>query len=199
MNQIDLREVIESKESFLKRLYFVLVGKGYRDDRYGVTRIPINDTLEVQFKLDVSDILVDSSICVLDNLIERVGVSRKNLIGYSVENTQRLFPAKLQSFSEIFQIFIDEDLPMYVLTNEKQNFGAGAILYPGMKQKIEETMGEFIILPSSIHELILIPESMNKPELKEIIYEVNRTVVNDSEILSDRPYRLIEDMVLEEA
>lgn len=83
-----------------------------------------------------------------------------------------------------------EDL-MFVLTNSIRTFGAACILYDGMLDKISEEIGEnFYILPSSIHEMIIVPES-NSPSrahLDEMITEVNQTQVDEEEVLSDCVY-----------
>lgn len=83
-----------------------------------------------------------------------------------------------------------EDL-MFVLTNSLRSFGAACILYDGMLDKISEEIGEnFYILPSSIHEMIIIPES-NSPSrehLNEMITEVNQTQVDEEEFLSECVY-----------
>ena len=65
------------------------------------------------------------------------------------------------------------------------------MLYEGVLRKIAEIFGEnYYILPSSIHELILIPESRcpKEPELEEMICEVNETQVEEEEILAWRAY-----------
>ncbi len=83
-----------------------------------------------------------------------------------------------------------EDL-MYVLTNSLRSFGAACILYDGMLEKIYEEIGEnYYLLPSSIHEMIIVPES-NSPSrehLNEMITEVNQTQVDEEEFLSDCVY-----------
>lgn len=83
-----------------------------------------------------------------------------------------------------------EDL-MFVLTNSLRSFGAACILYDGMLEKIYEEIGEnYYLLPSSIHEMIIVPES-NSPSrehLNEMITEVNQTQVDEEEFLSDCVY-----------
>lgn len=83
-----------------------------------------------------------------------------------------------------------EDL-MYVLTNSLRSFGAACILYDGMLEKIHEKIDEnYYLLPSSIHEMIIVPES-NSPSrehLNEMIAEVNQTQVDEEEFLSDCVY-----------
>ena len=60
-----------------------------------------------------------------------------------------------------------------------------------MLEKIEEQYGrDFYVLPSSVHELILIPDTDDRTaeELKEIVMETNRTQVAPEEVLSDSVY-----------
>lgn len=80
---------------------------------------------------------------------------------------------------------------MFVLTNSLRSFGAACILYDGMLEKVYEEIGEnYYLLPSSIHEMIIVPES-NSPSrehLNEMIAEVNQTQVDEEEFLSDSVY-----------
>lgn len=83
-----------------------------------------------------------------------------------------------------------EDL-MYVLTNSLRSFGAACILYDGILEKMHEEIGEnYYLLPSSIHEMIIVPES-NSPSrehMNEMIAEVNQTQLDEEEFLSDCVY-----------
>ncbi len=47
--------------------------------------------------------------------------------------------------------------------------------------------GDFYIIPSSVHEVILMPHDGMLPEeaMKEMIYDINRTQVEPEEMLSD--------------
>lgn len=57
--------------------------------------------------------------------------------------------------------------------------------------ELAERLGnDLYILPSSIHEVLLLPVSMGTPEeLAGIVKEVNRTLVLPEERLSDSVYR----------
>ena len=47
---------------------------------------------------------------------------------------------------------------IYVLSNEKKHFGAAMLLNEKAMDMVKETVGEdFFILPSSIHETIIVP------------------------------------------
>ena len=81
--------------------------------------------------------------------------------------------------------------PLWVLSNVQRVQGASCMLYPGLLKQLAEKEGNsFYILPSSIHEVILLTDrKMETPEqLKDMIAEVNRTQVAPEEVLSDSLY-----------
>lgn len=75
---------------------------------------------------------------------------------------------------------------IYVLTNREKYFGASCLLYDNvLKDCAKQTGGGFYILPSSVHELILVPDKMadDVDSLSRMVREVNDTQVEDDEIL----------------
>ncbi len=86
----------------------------------------------------------------------------------------------------------EEEIRMYVLTNRQKQFGAACIRYPNVLQQMAERLNDsFLILPSSVHEVILVPERtvLSVKEFKRIVYEINRTHVAWEEVLTDSVYR----------
>ena len=81
---------------------------------------------------------------------------------------------------------------MYVASNESKNFGAAVILYDAFFEDFAKNINsDFYILPSSIHEVILVPvenEENEADRLKDMVYEVNRSELSEEEILSDSIY-----------
>lgn len=96
----------------------------------------------------------------------------------------------------------DSEIPqMFVLTNIFRLNGAAAMFYEGVLKKFaEEKQSDLIILPSSVHEVILIPveQGMKTADFKPMIKEVNEEEVDPSEILSDHAYlyRRAEDEIV---
>lgn len=125
-------------------------------------------------------------------------------------NTPRFLPAELKSMSEVMKAiakehlgedyredFIDDLLsapavsPLYVLTNSSGICGACAILYPGQLKNFADMMEkDLVILPSSIHEVLLIPyeDSICFEELTHMVSHINRTEVPLEDRLSDQVY-----------
>ena len=63
------------------------------------------------------------------------------------------------------------------------------MMYPDLLRKIGEELEEnYYILPSSVHETIIVAESEapGKEELCEMIEEINETQVEEEEVLSNK-------------
>lgn len=80
-------------------------------------------------------------------------------------------------------------MPMFCLTNETKMNAASLILHEDIRKQIGEFMkGDFYILPSSIHETLLLPDNGNfdVKALNAMVKEVNATEVALEDILSDK-------------
>ena len=172
--------------------------------------IIVCDDLAVIFYILVStDKEGTATITIRHNMFDLWGVSEEELFKIALDNTQRLFRGTVMSMasvltellsdrmddedsSEFFDMFVSEDMaPLYVCSNTKKLNGAGVILYKGLLREFAERTGnDFYILPSSVHETILVPVSdqMELDCLKSMVREVNATQVAPEEILSDNVY-----------
>lgn len=84
-----------------------------------------------------------------------------------------------------------ERLPMYVLTNRQKLQGAACMFYPNVLKNFAENIDRnLFILPSSVHEVILLPDDAGteKEALLDMVMEINRTQVAESEVLADSIY-----------
>ncbi len=78
-----------------------------------------------------------------------------------------------------------------VVSNEDMMFGAIAILYEGVVEKLCDILGthKLIVIPSSIHEVIVMPYSDEAAEgINSMIREINMTKVDERDRLSDHAY-----------
>lgn len=108
-------------------------------------------------------------------------ITKEDLREAARKNTPCLLPAEGYVLADY----------MYLVTNCMKSFGAAVMLYDGFWERMETMIGEnFFVIPSSVHELILIPESfgMDRRHLQEMVREVNRTEVEKEEVLSDNVY-----------
>ena len=82
-------------------------------------------------------------------------------------------------------------MQMFVFTNQERTFGAsGAFFSRKVKELAEQNNSSLFILPSSVHEAVLIPDkgSLSAGEFVDILKVENRTHMTELEILSDELY-----------
>ena len=83
------------------------------------------------------------------------------------------------------------ETPFFVAQGTQQTYGAGVICYPDfMENAAKQIGGNFYVLPSSVHEVLLLPETgtIRSQELLQMVTEVNATVVSPEERLTDNVY-----------
>ncbi len=85
---------------------------------------------------------------------------------------------------------------MTVVTNEDGFMGASMITKPEVQEKLKAIYGDsFLILPSSIHELIIINDNENYDETNTMISEINANVLDDRDVLADHAYRFADGKI----
>ena len=144
------------------------------------------------------------TIMVTNDYLTMWGIGKLELVKLADRNTPRLLKSELVSMENLLiSMMLGEDavsdnsgkLPlgkeMYVLSNRSKMNGASCLLYPGLLAQIADYWGrDFYVLPSSVHETILIPDDkkMNPTVLTNMVREVNSTQLTPSEVLSDHVY-----------
>lgn len=190
-------DIIQDKDEVMNRSHYILVNSEMNAARESLFRRPINRTLELQYKIDIEDVMPGARVPIEKKHLAMLGLDAEEFCKKALDNTMEKYPAKFLNINEVLPMSIGEDIPMYVLTNTIKQYGAGAILYSGMKKKLEDAVGDFVVLPSSVHETIIIPRSLGEIDgLTHLIREVNETTVRPEEVLSDVPYELISDGAL---
>jgi hypothetical protein len=84
----------------------------------------------------------------------------------------------------------EEAEPMTVLTITGNENSAGLLYCPEILNTIKAKIGGFRILPSSIHELLVVPDTVEigKEALDAMVRGVNLTQVSDNDYLADRSF-----------
>jgi len=104
---------------------------------------------------------------------------------FSIDNVRQMIK------EEVDKMRAQAEMDMYVLTNTSRNFGAACITYPGvLKEFAREHNSDFYIIPSSVHEVILIlGEQMSVEEMNLMVEEVNEREVDSIDVLSNHVYQ----------
>lgn len=147
------------------------------------------------------------TVFVNNQVLAYLGIDKDTLFQNAKENTPKLFPPKIRTMEEVIKNLTQESLeeagiteeskiiaemPMYIISNTYGTNGATVITYPGMEERLKDLLGgDFILLPSSTHEFMAIKRSdMPVKDAVEMVREVNATVVETPDFLSDAVYTL---------
>lgn len=142
------------------------------------------------------------SICITKDLQKKWDISTKDLYTLAAENTPRLFPPSINTMAQTIESIFGEETKEHfendkmmphicIISNKYGINGASTLLYEGFIQHIAEEKGQnFYILPSSIHEILMIPDTVKGmlPRLSEMVKNINENHVHTDEILSDQAY-----------
>ena len=152
--------------------------------------------------IDANNYGITSAI-VTNQVAEEINLSENDLFKSASENLKKTSPATIKSLEEAVMgimndqpekndqgIEIDDPDSIYVISNTRKRYGAAAILDTELMSNIAEQMDSNIyILPSSIHECLLVSDRFGEPEqLKQMVREVNSTEVDIKDKLSDNLY-----------
>lgn len=124
------------------------------------------------------------------------------LYNVALQNMQRVMPAEIKGMNEIIHNLrcaygekMEEDegeSPFYVLSTVSGINGAACMLYPGVMAGFAEQRGkDIIILPSSVHEVLLLEsvEECDMMQLRQLVSMVNMNEVPLGDILSYSVYK----------
>lgn len=97
----------------------------------------------------------------------------------------------VEAAKEMIESMMPAENVMYVVSNEQKMHGATSIINPVLMDQIAEQVGDnYFILPSSLHECLVVPREagMDYKELEAMVKEVNATQVSVEDRLSDHVY-----------
>lgn len=145
-------------------------------------------------------------------------VQAKDLLALALENTPKTFPAEIKTMAEVIKDIVqknfenfDEEydekceeqeldalfessdirMPLYVLTNVAGLHGAGCMIYRNVLKNFADSIGkDLVILPSSIHEVLLTPNEpgISYDELGDLVTSINQNEVPEEDQLSNQVY-----------
>lgn len=149
------------------------------------------EDIEMGFCFDVSD---DKIGFVTKQMLKEYSLTTEELL--RAVNTNP-YEYQFKTLSEMLGLpdELSEDMhPMYVLTNEKMFYGAGAFCVKSIVHNVMETLKcDIFIFPSSKHELIIVPTNslcQDAKELTQIVHQINQDMVDEKDRLSDNVYHL---------
>lgn len=144
-----------------------------------------------------------ASILIHNRHLSYWNITDDDLFALAQQNTPRLLAYELRDMTDVLRelfaaepsVCEDDDslspASMYILTNRAKRNGSVCILYDNLLLNFANRLGcDLFILPSSIHEVLLIPANgqTETKDLSEVVREVNSCQLSREEILSDHVY-----------
>lgn len=148
-------------------------------------------------------------------------VTVQTLYELAEKNTPLLLPPELKSMDAVMNDIAKEhmgknykegiieellpghkEVPLFVLSNTTGLHGACCILYPGvLKNFAEQLKRDLVILPSSIHEVLLLPyeDDMVFGDLSDMVTDINLAAVAAEDRLSNHVYfysRIADEVII---
>lgn len=148
--------------------------------------------------------IVDRALLQVWNVVEeelyQVAIENMKKDQYTIESMKDMIdickknvtsPEEIKALEELEQGELQTTEKMYILTNNEKQYGASGLLDVTMiSQFAESNNADVYIIPSSIHELILMLDSasLDGKYIKKMVKEIDEKELDEWEVLSDNVY-----------
>lgn len=145
---------------------------------------------------ETTPVIGSGFITVSNTLLQIWGVSEEEMFDIALENTMKeevcCKLSDLLAQEEGLELPPGVEIHMYILTTNDKRLGASMLLNVAALTRIaEELHSNLFIFPSSIHEVLALPEEGSNNQIamqKEMVEEVNASNVSPEERLSNSVY-----------
>lgn len=138
-----------------------------------------------------------ASAAVSNQMLASWGISVDELNNAAVNNLHSIMRSTVKTLSDVLaemigdKTILPDDCGMYVCSNIHNMFGASCLLDEAFMAHVVEVCGhdgQVTIIPSSVHEILVVNDLISNDALKNMICEVNETTVAVEDRLSNHPY-----------
>lgn len=180
LNQRWLEDKVYTIHGDFAAVYYVVIC----EDEEGSFNMPVSKPLMEEWKVTLKQIHEDALL----------SEKEKQPVLFSLEDYVR----SMLSGSRVFQNLLDEEaeydfemmkMPVLVLTNSRIKNGASMIIQGDIMKRVGEIIGsDFYVLPSSIHEVLFVPDIgiADLEKLSLMVKEINETKVEVYDRLSNK-------------
>jgi len=203
---IAINDFDEVKDNIVVRIVSQQYNQEFLKDKY---YIPFLDLAIILYLIVDRDDIGISSIAITKQMVSNWNVSDEELKEVSNANMKRLFPARIKSLADVMleeceqlQIesteIMDEvkncEVEMYVLSTENSMNGAVLMLDDIIMKEFADEHGveQVIIIPSSLHECMLVPKKddmrLTEEHCLQMLRDANLGTVRREDLLSNNLY-----------
>ncbi len=204
--QFDLPDM--TKEGIRDKVYLRVINTRTNQEHLkNLVSVPVDGGFSLVVYVDLDTPGKDAMIQITKGLASRMDFEERELIQTAMKNTVKVHPAVLLEMQKVMMDMAGfrkiepgdnllqdgrapvENMSMLVLSNPDKVFGATALFYPEVKSQIADaTGGSYYVLPSSVHEMIILPDDgkMEKRALAQMVRAVNASEVHPEEQLGNK-------------
>lgn len=181
----DLEEYPHVEMEDLAVIFFIDLGI----DEHSSMGIKVHNGLMNMWNIGVDELYK----LAIENLEEKHAVTFRSMKDTMIDI---LLPEAMEAYDgdeiearRYLETMLPPDNTLYVLSNTFKAYGANAILDNNMMESIVEEFGDIYVIPSSVHELLVVPADagVEVSHLRSMVEDVNPTV-NLEERLSNNVY-----------
>jgi len=199
---MEITEKVYNLETVRDRIGYRLISKSKNEELLkDIPWTPWQDLAIIYYlNMGVKDNNQVSTI-IYNHQMKKWNLSEDDLYELAKENMPKMCPSVIGRLDHlIFGFDKDEDeiiscdprFPvLYVLSNQANINGASSVLYNGVLKDFAERLdSDLIILPSSVHEVLLLrySETVDLEMFKNLVRSVNAEDVPEEDVLSDSVY-----------
>lgn len=167
----------------LAAVVFVMMNQ----DENGISTLAIPRKIFEEWNIPIADVFKDA----LEETIKRFPAVTESFQKLLTELEMDVGKMLQDDFAEMMNPPIQEEMKnIFIITNQAKINGAAVLLYPNVLKELAEQLrsDKLYILPSSIHELIVLDECDSIEQLQQMVHHVNQSMVLETERLSDNVY-----------
>lgn len=161
-------------------------------------KVKFNDELDIIFRIMIikkDDVI---SVIVTNELFDYWKINQDQIYKDALDNLKKIIHVEdllsliknrlkinQKDYKEVINNIDTNNRIHLCLTNTLKLFGASVILDNELMKTLYNRVGEFIIIPSSIHEVIIIKKEKEYEEFREMVKEINQRELEEKDILAN--------------
>lgn len=187
-------------DNIKNKIFFKLINRKLNKER--LQEIPYKEFLDFAIVYYIKEEENDNyfSILINNNTLNNWDITVDELNDIAYKNTTNFYEPHVTRLLNILPNYISEsieyDIPLLYASNSLHEYGSNVICYKGLLKEISDKYFDgknYIIIPSSIDEVLMCPESDSLVDIDNLIAGVNESELEQSEVLSSHAYTYLRD------
>lgn len=190
-------ERLSDYSAMKENLVMQIVGQAGNEEMLSNVPHKEMEDMAVVYRFDMGESHMGSmSVLITNSMMENYGITTEQLHQDALEAAPQNRPPVIKGMGEVLAEMMGGPVPdtpdfLYVATTPDKVQGAAVIAYPGfMEEAAQKLGGDFAVLPSSVHEVLLVPDDgkTDMSAFKQMVSQINSSEVLPEDRLTDNAY-----------